>query len=251
LAGRRHTMNKTGHWLSRITPRAGIGWKELARLGSLDPYGQHQVLCQLFDLPPKEQRSEKSTPFLFRAERIEPASALGYAHPDLAGLPVFYVLSQQKPENRSGVWQIEARQYRPDLLAGDRLAFKLRVNPVVTRKTERGRRHDVVMDTKLKMDWRNLPPEQRPTHAQLAYDAGSCWLLGRAEKLGCEFDASTLSVDGHDTWRQRHGKKIKLSTLDFEGVLLVTEPDCFLGALLNGLGPAKVFGCGLMLVKRI
>lgn len=244
-------MNENRYWLSRITPRAGIGWKELTRLGGLDPYGQHQALCRLFDLPVKRERSDESTPFLFRAERIEPASAVGYAHPDLAGLPVFYVLSQQMPEDRSGVWQIEAQQYRPDLRAGDRLVFKLRVNPVVTRKTQRGRRHDVVMDTKLKMDWRNLLPEQRPTLAQLAYDAGSHWLLGRAEKLACEFDASVLRVDGHDIWRQRHGKKIELSTLDFEGILRVAEPDCFLEALLNGIGPAKAFGCGLLLLRRL
>ena len=89
-------MNENRCWLSRITPRTGIDLKELARLGSLDPYSQHQALCRLFDLPPKAECSEKSTPFLFRAERIEPASAVGYAHPDLAGLPVFYVLSKKK-----------------------------------------------------------------------------------------------------------------------------------------------------------
>ena len=246
-------MNETSHWLSRITPRAGIGWKELTRLGTLDPYGQHQALCRLFDLPPKEQHSEKSTPFLFRAERIEPASAMGYVHPDLVGLPVFYVLSKEKPEDRPGLWRIEMNDngYRPDLREGDRLAFKLRANPVVTRKTDQGRRHDVVMDAKRKMNWESLPPEERPTLAQLAYDAGSQWLLGRAEKMGCKFDASVLRVDGHSTWRQRHGKKIELSTLDFEGILQVTEPDGFLKALQNGIGPAKAFGCGLMLVRRL
>ncbi len=246
-------MNETGHWLSRITPRAGIGWKELTRLGGLDLYGQHQALCRLFDLSPKEEHGKKSTPFLFRAERIEAASAVGSAHPDLVGLPVFYVLSREKPEDPLGLWRIETNEagYRPDLRKGDQLAFRLRANPVVTRKTDRGRRHDVVMDAKRKIDWKNLPPEQRPTLAQLAYDAGSQWLFGRAEKLGCEFDASTLRVDGHDTWRQHHGKKIELSTLDFEGVLRVAEPDCFLEALLNGIGPAKAFGCGLMLVRRI
>ncbi len=269
-------MNKNPYWLSRITPRAGIGWKELIRLGDLDPYGQHQALCGLFELPPREQRRDKPAPFLFRAERIEPASVVGHVHPDLAGLPVCYVLSQQIPQDRSGLWQIEVRRYRPDLRSGDRLAFKLRVNPVILGKTERSQeeqqawlknreannfkkkdptkkrvRHDVLMDAKLKMDWKNLPKEKRPTLAQLAYDTGSRWLLGRAEKLGCEFDASTLRVDGHDTWRQRHGKKIEISTLDFEGILRVVEPDCFLEVLLNGIGPAKAFGCGLMLVRRI
>ena len=247
-------MNQGDYWLSRITSREDINWQELVRLGGLNPYRQHQELCKLFDLSPKEQKNDKTpTPFLFRTERITPESTVGYAHPKLVGLPVFYVLSNQKPADRTGLWHVDTHEneYRPDLHEGDRLAFKLRANPVVTRKTEQGRRHDVVMDAKRRMDWRNLPPEQRPTLVQLAHDAGSRWLLGRAENLGCEFDASTLRVDGHDTWRQRYGKKIELSTLDFEGVLQVTESDRFLGALLNGIGPAKAFGCGLMLVKRI
>lgn len=116
-------MNENRYWLSRITPRTGIGLKELTRLGSLDPYGQHKALCRLFDLPPKAECSEKSTPFLFRAERIEPASAVGYAHPDLPGLPVFYVLSKESPEDRPSLWRIETREYRPALCEGDRLAL--------------------------------------------------------------------------------------------------------------------------------
>ena len=44
------------HWLSRVTPEQGIGWKQLASLGGLDPYGQHQALCKLFELRHKEER---------------------------------------------------------------------------------------------------------------------------------------------------------------------------------------------------
>lgn len=154
-------MNQGDYWLSRITSREDINWQELVRLGGLDPYRQHQELCKLFDLPSKEQKNDKtSTPFLFRAERITPESAVGYAHPKLVGLPVFYVLSNQKPADRTGLWHVDTHEneYRPDLREGDRLAFKLRANPVMTRKTEQGRRHDVVMDAKRRMDWRNLPP---------------------------------------------------------------------------------------------
>jgi CRISPR system Cascade subunit CasE len=37
----------------------------------------------------------------------------------------------------------------------------------------------------------------------------------------------------------------------FEGLLRVTDGNAFVSLLKNGLGPAKAFGCGLMLVKRI
>ena len=41
------------------------------------------------------------------------------------------------------------------------------------------------------------------------------------------------------------------STLDFSGLLTVTAPEKFLSALYGGIGPAKGFGCGLLLVKRV
>jgi CRISPR system Cascade subunit CasE len=287
-------MSGNDRWLSRVIPREGIDWRELVRLGGLDPYRQHQELCKLFDLLPKEQRDAKqATPFLFRAERIESAGAVGQAYPGLAGLPVFYVLSLQKPQDRSGLWRIDTPEqgYRPDLRAGDRLAFKLRANPVVVEKmqrdeeagqawlqqrkaagikekeqpTKRRIRHDVVMNAKRKMDWDSIPSEQRPPLAKLAYDAGSRWLENKSRQLGFEIEPAVirddgfgdevelpiLRVDGYGTWRQRYGKKIELSTLDFEGVLQVTEPVKFLDALHNGIGPAKAFGCGLLLVRRI
>ena len=59
------------HWLSRVSPRSDIAWDRLIGLGALDPYGQHQALCKLFDLPPKTAFPKPATPFLFRAERIE------------------------------------------------------------------------------------------------------------------------------------------------------------------------------------
>lgn len=35
------------------------------------------------------------------------------------------------------------------------------------------------------------------------------------------------------------------------GELMITNPELFQLALFNGLGHAKAFGCGLMLVRRI
>jgi CRISPR system Cascade subunit CasE len=67
-----------------------------------------------------------------------------------------------------------------------------------------------------------MPPDERPSLAHLAYEAGSCWLREKEARLGCRI----------------------------EGELSVTDPE-FLPALLNGIGPTKTFGCGLLLVRRL
>lgn len=235
-------MNASARWLSRIVPKPDIDYKTLVALGSLDPYGQHQTLCRLFDLPPKEQRVGQPTPFLFRYEQQN-------------GLPLFYVLSAQQPVDKDGIWEIgPPKSFAPDMRSGDRLAFKLRVNPTVSRgdtKGQRGTRHDVVMDAKRRMRWKDIPTENRPTLAHVADKAGTSWLSARQERLGARFDEQALRVDGYRNWRQRTGKGIALSTLDFDGMLTVTDTESFVAGLFNGIGPAKAFGCGLLLVRRI
>ena len=232
-------MSADAHWLSRITPRSDIGHRQLVDLGDLDPYGQHQALWKLFEVP-RENRRERAE-FLFRTEQKN-------------GLPVFYVLSQQKPQDHASLWHIEPKSYRPDIRTGDRLTFKLRVNPTVARPGENGgnsKRHDVVMDAKKRMGWKDLADDARPTLAHLAYETGACWLRDREERLGCAIDNHSLQIDGYRTWRSRGRKNIELSMLDFEGSLVINNQARFLEALLLGLGRAKSFGCGLLLVRRI
>ena len=232
-------MNGEAHWFSRVTSRPNITYRQLVDLGALDPYGQHQALWKLFEVT-KEERTERAE-FLFRAEKKDK-------------LPLFYVLSKRQPHDRTGLWDIESKAYHPDIQVGDRLTFKLRANPVVSRKGEagnRGQRHDVVMNPKQQMNWKNLPKEQRPTLAYLAQKAGETWLRGREVRMGCKFDDNNLRADGYCTWRKHSAKNIELSMLDFEGCLTVGDPNVFLEALYNGVGPAKGFGCGLLLVRRI
>jgi CRISPR system Cascade subunit CasE len=39
--------------------------------------------------------------------------------------------------------------------------------------------------------------------------------------------------------------------MDFDWILSVTDKGRFLNALYCGIGPAKAFGCGLMLIRRV
>jgi CRISPR system Cascade subunit CasE len=241
-----HGLNTTLHFpsrsqpmaeylFSRVIPRADLGWSQVERFARLDSYGQHQAVWQLFDLPPTPVRADPV--FLFRHEW----------HGDL---PAFYILSHSTPQDRAGLWSIQSKPYAPHLEAGDQLHFKLRANPVVTRN---GKRHDVVMDVKQQRRWKDLRSEERPALNALAYEAGSTWLASRSEKHGFALAPASLLVDGYRTHTvRRHGcAPIRFSTLDFSGVLTVTAPEMFLSALYGGIGPAKGFGCGLLLVKRV
>lgn len=42
---------------------------------------------------------------------------------------------------------------------------------------------------------------------------------------------------------------MRLATLEFSGVLAIRNPDLLLDVVRKGVGPAKGFGCGLLLLK--
>jgi CRISPR system Cascade subunit CasE len=218
-----------------VIPREDLGWSQVEKFTRLDPYGQHQTVWQLFDLPLDAART--GTAFLFRHEW----------HGDL---PMFYILSHRAPQDRVGLGSIQSKPYAPQLQVGDRLNFMLRVNPVVTRN---GKRHDVVMDAKQRLRWKELRPEERPSLNAIAYEAGTAWLAGRAEKHGFAIAQASLQVDGYrtHTMHRRGRTPICFSTLDFSGALTVVDSGKFLGTLYGGIGPAKGFGCGILLVKRV
>jgi len=241
-------MSAESNWLTRISPTESLrqNYRELAALGGLDPYGQHKLLWQFFDRP--RTKAPEHTAFLFRAELRE-------------GLPLFYVLSRDVPQDKTGHWRVEPREYHPDLHVGDRLAFKLRVNPVVARKGETGersKRHDVVMDAKLRAGWKEMLPDERPSLAHIADEAGACWLRQREVQMGCHISSDFFRTEGHMNHclkgrRDENGKcrGIALTTMDFEGELQITDQEQFKSAIFSGIGPAKAFGCGLLLVRRI
>jgi CRISPR system Cascade subunit CasE len=174
---------------SRVIPREDLGWSQVEKFTRLDPYGQHQAVWHLFDLPPDAERT--GTAFLFR-------------HEWQGDLPVFYILSRKTPQDRDGLWNIQSKPYTPQLEAGDRLHFKLRVNPVVTRD---GKRHDVVMDAKQRLRWKELGFDERPPFNALAYEAGTAWLVGRAEKHGFAVAPTNLLMDGYRTHAVHHRRR--------------------------------------------
>lgn len=125
-------------YFSRIRIRPDI--KELSELAGIlktDHYGVHRLLWRLF--PEQEQRT-----FLYREEIAR--EQLGTL-PTVRGEPVYYLVSQTKPDaGENSLFEVDSKDYQPKLETGQRLKFDCRVNPVITRN---GQKHDVVMDAQL------------------------------------------------------------------------------------------------------
>lgn len=209
---------------------------ELLKIIKSSDYDQHQLLWKLFPDRPDEKRE-----YLFKRDYYN-------------GFPQFYMVSKEKPVPLDGVLDVETRDYQPELMAGDQLSFTLRANPVRVRKIDESsnkrKRDDVVFVLKDKYKSKGLTKEEMPSKAELSQEAGEVWLSKKSERHGFKVDA--VRADSYMRHRfDRKGENICYSTLDFQGTLTVTNPEKFTNVLFGGLGPAKAFGCGLMLIKRI
>lgn len=217
-------------YLSRIRPAGGSEQlRRLARLAGGGQYRIHQALWNLFDSDPDATRD-----FLYRQE--------GQAD-ELA----FLVLSKRKPGTDNGLWHIQTKPYAPRLQAGQHLAFSVRINPVVKRRDDSGRqyRHDLVMDLK-KND-----PESADTQAERVQLAAQQWLSARQSQYGFELVENSIIGEAYRQWRfgGKGGNRISFSSIDCSGRLTVSNAGRFESALMKGVGPAKAFGCGLLLIR--
>ena len=225
-------------YFSLITPWAG---REMpaAHEWMQGAYGEHQWLWKFFPAPDGSPRD-----FLFRRS-------------DLGDTPRFYVVSNRQPEVIGSAWNVQSREFSPRLEVGDQLQFELRANPVVTVSTGgKSKRHDVVMQEKKRLlqerglacwdDWRD---EDKPHLYMIARETCGRWLIERGKRLGYKLDEQSLSVEAYQQHRAKRDS-LRFSTVDFSGTLTVVDPEAFTGALFNGIGHAKAFGCGLLLVRR-
>lgn len=192
-------------------------------------YGLHQALWRLFPGDPGLERD-----FLFHQLRDRPDTC--------------YVVSRRAPRSCQE-WSIQTREYCPTLRLGQLLEFALRANPTVARvrKGQRSARHDVVFDARR----RAQASGATLSLAEAEQTAGSEWLACRAE--ACGFNLEQLRVSGYlrRAFRKgQRGRTIVCSTLDYQGILRVTDPERLAQVLLDGVGPARAFGCGLLLVRR-
>lgn len=162
--------------------------------------------------------------------------------------PGRFLVLASRPPGSSALFDVEAKPFEPALAAGDRLRFVLRANPTVSGSVTEGRgaRHDVVMHALRAVS----QPDRAAARPMLAQREGAAWLDRVGQRHGFAVEPG-LRADGYQMLRlPRAGRAIRLGTLEYEGVLQVTDPAAFVAGLAAGFGRAKAFGCGLMLVRR-
>ncbi|MGE0430557.1 MAG: type I-E CRISPR-associated protein Cas6/Cse3/CasE [Hydrogenophaga sp.] len=218
--------------------RVELPW-EAAR----NPYDIHRQLWRLFpgEAPePRVSGDEKKQGFLFRVES------------NLAGRPArLLVQSRLKPEIAPGVSLIGTREFHPNPSAGQRLAFLLTANPVKTivdveveAKPDKLRRH-VERSDRHGDKTSCLPKSRVPLVKE---EEQRQWLSRKLTGAGMVEGVSVLPHA--PTYFRKGNMGGKLVTATFEGVLNVINAECLTDLLTNGIGPAKAFGCGLLLVRR-
>jgi CRISPR system Cascade subunit CasE len=140
---------------------------------------------------------------------------------------------------------------------GDFLRFSLVANPSKKVALE-GRRNSARVELYREadqIDWLRRQGERRGfTLPGLAagMEAGQAAFPQDADRLG-RADIPEVQVQRLDTLegsRTRGDHRLTVVPVRFDGVLRVTDAAAFRVGLAEGFGPAKAFGCGLMLVGR-
>lgn len=209
-------------YLSKITLyTSGLTPSQLLKLVNSGEYVMHQWLWSLF--PGQQQRQ-----FLYRREELQGAFR-------------FFVLSLEAPA-QSDIFSVETRAFMPDVAAGQRLCFSLRANPTICKA---GKRHDLLMEAKYRLRGQVESADIWSHQQQVAQE----WLARQGEQSG--FGLVQINVDAYRQQMIRKEKScvIQFSSVDYSGVLTVTDSSRFLHQLALGYGKSRAFGCGLMLIK--
>lgn len=201
---------------------------EVAWSHARNPYNLHRALWSLFPGEPRESRQsheDERAGFLFRVEESKPGRA--------ARLLVQSRKAPQAVADSANV--IGTRDFHPKPVTGQQLAFVITANPVKTIADAQGRK--------------NARGEPKKCRVPLiSEDEQHAWL---ERKLSGAADLVAVEIRKIPPLFFHKSGTGKFVTAAYEGVLRVSDPAAMCGCLENGVGPAKGFGCGLLLVRRI
>jgi len=185
-----------------------------------DPRGLHRAVMAMFpaDLPGGEQERRATSKILFRVDE----TATGR---------VVLVQSLVAPTNPPASTKIKAVHCGTAMSPGTAVRFRVAVNTVMRRRRSDGKHRDAP-----------LPPDQVDQ-----------WLVGKLTGALTEATilASARSVYGTDRKGPKPGSASALQVDTIDGVAKVGDPDRLLTLVVDGVGRAKAYGCGLLTVSPI
>jgi CRISPR system Cascade subunit CasE len=203
-------------------------------------HAMHAAVMSAF--PPETQPTADTGRVLWRVDRDGEEIHLYVVSPEK---PCLAHIGEQAGWSTVSSWS--TRDYAPllDSVAnGQRYVFRLAANPT-HRLTERGvkriRGHQTVT---WQTNWLVSKAERHGFQIALASDG--------SESSGLEaWDPAPLNLQLSNKDRtefRRSGTAVYLSTVQFDGELVVADVALFRQALCNGIGRAKGYGCGLLTV---
>ena len=218
----------------------------LMRAMERNNYLTDQLIWELFPAKSDSQRF-----FLYRQEQEN-----SFLQVELSRrLPIFYIVSEIEPIKTHELLQVKSKSYDPFIEKGMHLQFNIRTNPVIAKRHEGKKnsvKHDVLMDAKKKMI---LSGEVDRSKIKEYVDFSAIsWLLKQGEQKGFLLNnPSQIEVNSYLQHKisKKNGNNIQFSSIDFNGILEVSDSFKFKEMLFSGLRHSKAFGCGLMLIKRI
>lgn len=213
----------------RTGERGGTGALAAFLAGSVASIGQvHHLVWSLFG----DKDGERD--FLYRMTGRGPSEPI-------------LVYSPEPVSDPHGIWKAESRPFvlADRLVAGDRLAWAIRVNATVKTGS---RRHDLVTHARHGGD-----DSHRDDIAQRVVPP---WLEPKLADAGLQAPAGIMAVEAHISRRFQHdlrarGNPITLGTTDVRGTGVVTDAVALRKALAAGIGSGRAYGCGMLLIRRL
>ena len=222
-AGSQHATYTFAGWTMYLT-RVLLPWRP-----GQNPYSWHQQLWHLF---PEESDRRNRTKDEKKAEGKKaefPAYFLFYVEEVKVGQGTVLLLqSPAKPvETETVKFLNPPHELTYKAVTGDmKVQFILTANP-----------------TKMKSASRNRVPF-------IGQQNLVSWLQCKIKAFG-ELDRDILFTPGHPIFFRKGNTAGKINPVRFEGKMRIVDVASFNKAASIGIGPAKAFGCGLLLVKPV
>ena len=175
----------------------------------------------------------------------------------------FLVLSRRRPCHNDLFEPVQVKTFEPNLAAGDRLRFTLRVNATKQRLARRAgqssrtsHRTDIVTDALLSLRARSRHVDERghvpDTERRAAEKAvATQWLARQGEKSGFAVEHIDVESCLRRHLHRPNGREATIGILNLTGIVRLTGVEAFTTRLHDGFGRARAFGCGLMLIRPV
>lgn len=159
------------------------------------------------------------------------------------------ILAGQEPKGFLPIFNISIMRFMPCITDGDQISLRMRVSPTIYKAVEgarRPKRHDLVMDALY-----NISGERSQIRHEVVQKIITEWLTAQGAIHGFKPELTKTAVYAYRQLQllETDGRKISFSAVDIESLVEIFDAERFLVCLNSGLGGARSFGCGLILIS--